>query len=204
MAAEGVTGVLLAGGRSTRLGRNKAVEPLAGQPLMARAAGRLAEVCDRLVVVVAEESKASGLPIPPEAHVIADRYPGKGSLGGIFTGLEGASTEWIVAVACDMPFLNVGLLEHLLAQREGHDGVVPVIADRPEPTHAAYSRTCLGPMRDRLEKDQLKITGFFDDVRIKLVPEEEVRVLDPDLLTFFNINTQEDLDRAQVLAASGH
>ena len=200
---EAVTGVLLAGGQSRRLGRNKALEPFHGQPLMARVAARLAQLCGELVVVVADLGKAAGLPVPPSAGVTADLYPGKGSLGGIYSGLHAAANPWAVVVACDMPFLNVALLRHMLSLREGHDAVVPVVEGYPEPAHAAYSRACLEPIRRRLERDQLKIAGFFDEVRVRYLPEDEVRRLDPDLLSFFNVNTQEDLDRALALAREG-
>lgn len=200
---EPVTGVLLAGGQSRRLGRNKALEPFCGQPLMARVAARLSEVCGELVVVVAEPGKAAGLPIPAEARVTADLYPGKGSLGGIYSGLHAASNPWVIVVACDMPFLNVVLLRHMLALRQSNDVIVPLVEGYPEPTHAAYSKTCLEPIRWRLERDQLKIASFFEDVRVRSIPEEEVRRLDPDLLSFFNVNTQEDLDRALALAEGG-
>ena len=85
--------------------------------------------------------------------------------------------------------------------REGYDVVVPVLDGRPEPTHALYVKACLEPMQRRLEQDMLKITGFFPDVRVREVPEDELRRYDPNLLSFFNINTQEDVDRAEALAA---
>ena len=202
-STDAVTGVLLAGGQSRRLGRDKAVEPFMGEPLMARVAARLSQVCSQLVVVVAEESRARELPIPAGAKVVTDAYPGKGSLGGIYSGIHASSSQWVVVTACDMPFLNVRLFEHMLSLRPGHDVVAPVVEGRPEPTHAAYSKACLAAIRARLERDQLKITGFFDDVRVRYVPEDEVKRFDPELLTFFNVNNQEDLDRALALAREG-
>lgn len=218
----GVTAVVLAGGMSRRLGRNKALEPIGGQPLICRVTERLAQVAEELVVVVNEAERATVLPLPPGAKVTVDKYPGKGSLGGLFTGLSAATQPWAVMVACDMPFLSVALLEHMLSLREGHDVVVPVLADpstspkrrggrgegsrgpggeaRPEPLHALYSTRCLPFMERRLQADDLKIARFFDEVRVRYVPEAELRRLDPELLSFFNINTQEDVDRAQALA----
>ncbi len=190
----------LAGGQSRRLGRDKALEPFAGAPLITRVLTRLGEIAERLLVVVADESRAAELPLSEDVRVATDRYPGKGSLGGIYSGLDAASTPWTVVVACDMPFLNVRLLEHMLSQREGHDVVVPVIDGRPEPTHAAYSRACLPAIQRRLERDELKIIGFFEEVRVAYVPEDEVRALDPDLRSFLNVNTQSDLEQALALA----
>ncbi len=200
-AAAAVTGVLLAGGQSRRLGRDKRLEPFAGQPLIARVAGRLGEVCQELVAVVAGEAGAPSLPLPPGARVVPDAYPGKGSLGGIYSGLAAASHPWAVVVACDMPFLSVRLLRHLLSLREGFDAVVPVIEGYPEPAHAAYSKTCLPVIQRQLERGELKIARFFGQVRVRQVPEDEVRRFDPELHSFFNINTPEDL--AQALALAG-
>ncbi len=198
-----VTGVVLAGGQSRRLGRDKRLEPFGGEPLMARVMGRLAQVCDELVAVVADASAAGALPLPPGALVTPDAYPGKGSLGGIYSGLAAASHPWAIVVACDMPFLNARLLAHMLSLRPGFDVVVPVVGGRPEPTHAAYAKSCLPIIQRRLERDELEIALFFEEVRVRSLPEEEVRRFDPDLLTFFNINTQDDLDRALALAQEG-
>jgi molybdopterin-guanine dinucleotide biosynthesis protein A len=199
-----VAGIVLAGGMSRRLGRNKAVEPLGGEPLVDRVIGRLANVAGEIVVVVNDERRAAELRLPPEVKVVQDAYPDCGSLGGIFTGLRDADTGWVLVVACDMPFLNVKLLQHLIGSAGGFDAVVPTLEGRPEPTHALYSKACLPHIERRLKDNDLKIDRFFDDVRVNLVPEDEVRRLDPELLSFFNVNTQADLDRALALAAQGN
>ncbi len=102
-----------------------------------------------------------------------------------------------------MPFLNLELLGYLLSLRNSHDLVVPVIGHRPEPTHAAYSRVCLPAMETRLRANDLKIAKFFDDVRAKYVSQRHVEEFDPSKLSFFNINTEEDLTRARMLAEEG-
>ncbi len=198
-----VTGIILAGGMSRRLGRDKAIEPVGGEPLIKRVLDRMSQISGQTVVVVADEERASVLPLPKSAKVAVDIYPDSGSLGGIFTGLTAADMPWGIVVACDMPFLNVELFQHMLCLREGYDAVVPVLGGRPEPTHSIYGKACLPHMERRLQNRQLKIAGFFDDVRVKLVPEEVVDTFDPDGLSFFNINTQEDLDRALALAEEG-
>jgi molybdopterin-guanine dinucleotide biosynthesis protein A len=198
-----VSAIVLAGGMSRRLGRNKAVEPLDGEPLIGRVISRVREVAEEAVVVVAKANGSAGLPLPDDAKTAADIYPEKGSLGGIFTGLTHARGDWGVVVACDMPFLNTSLLEYLLSLREGYDAVVPVLDGRPEPTHAAYSKTCVEHIEPRLKADDLKIARFFDQVRVNFVPQEEVERFDPDHLSFFNVNTQQDLERAQALVSAG-
>ena len=109
-----VTGVILAGGMSTRFGRDKAVEPIAGQPLIGRVLSTLSGVTDESVVVVNDKHRGAELPLPDEAVVAVDAYPGSGSLGGIFTGLRATTSEWALVVACDMPFLNPTLLSRML------------------------------------------------------------------------------------------
>ncbi|MYD49899.1 MAG: molybdenum cofactor guanylyltransferase [Dehalococcoidia bacterium] len=200
---DGVTGIVLAGGRSRRLGRDKAVETIAGQALIARVLDSLSHVTQELVVVVNDHERARELPLPDSVVTAVDIYPDTGSLGGIFTGLTASSNRWGIVVACDMPFLNLELLEHLLAFREGHDLVVPVIDHRPEPTHAAYSKVCLPAIETRLRANDLKIAKFFDDVRAKYVSQRRVEEIDPGGLSFFNINTEEDLTRARMLAGEG-
>ena len=198
-----ITAVILAGGQSRRLGRDKAVEPFAGEPLIRRVIRRASEAvsASEVVVVVADPSRAAELPLEPEHLTAVDVFPGCGSLGGIYTGLNAASTDWSLVAACDMPFLSAPLLAHMAELRDGVDGVVPVVDGRPEPTHAMYSRRCLPAIEKRLRAGQLKISGFFDDVAIRYVPESDVRNFDPDLLSFFNINRPEDLSRAMELVS---
>ncbi len=197
------SGIILAGGQSRRLGRDKAVENVGGQPLIQRVIQRLSQVTSEIVVVVADQTQADRFTLDQGQRVAQDLYPGKGSLGGIFSGLTAARQEWSLVVACDMPFLNLDLLRHLISRREGFDAVVPVLEDRPEPTHALYSKACLLPMEQRLKADDLKISRFYDQVRVDYVPEKDIAPLDPDYLSFFNVNSPPDLDKALALVAQG-
>ena len=198
-----VSGIVLAGGQSRRLGRDKAVEPLGGQPMIRRVLERVAGLTSESIVVVADRARGDALPLLDDTRVIPDVYPGMGSLGGIFSGLAAVGNEWAVVTACDMPFLNGELLGYLASLREGMDVVAPVVEGRPEPTHALYSKKCLPFIEERLRAEELKITGFYDRVRVRYVEEEEIRKFDPDLLSFFNVNSPQDLERARALAADG-
>ena len=102
-----------------------------------------------------------------------------------------------------MPFVNVALLRHILEQADEYDAVVPILDGRPEPIHAAYSKACLPAIEKKILADDLKIAGFFDDVRVKYVAQDDVDRIDPDHLSFFNINTEQDLERAAELVSSG-
>ncbi len=198
-----VTGIVLAGGLSRRLGRDKAVEPIDGEPLISRVIRRLEDLTDEIVVVVNNSARADQLPLPDATKVAVDIYPDSGSLGGIFSGLSAARNNWGFVVACDMPFLNTDLIARILTLRDNHDAVVPVLDGFPEPTHAAYSKACLPHIERRLKSNQLRIAGFFEDVRVKLLSEDEVEPFDPEHLSFFNVNTPDDLARAVALAGEG-
>lgn len=197
-----ITAVILAGGQSRRLGRDKAVEPFDGEPLIRRVIRRASEAvsASHVVVVVADPARAAALPLDVDHQTAVDAFPDCGSLGGIYTGLDASTNEWSLVVACDMPFLSAPLLAHMAGLRKGCDAVVPVVDGRPEPTHALYTRRCLPAIESRLRAGQLKISGFFDDVDVRYVPEAELRDFDPDLLSFFNINRPEDLSLAVELA----
>lgn len=203
IAGDSISGIVLAGGQSRRLGRDKAVEPINGQPLIQRVVERVRQVSCETVVVVADQERGDALPLDKEARIALDIYPGKGSLGGIFSGLSAAQEEWGVVVACDMPFLNLDLLRYMASRRGDVDAVVPVLEGRPEPTHSIYSKACLPHIEARLKANDLKISGFFDEVRVKYVDEAEIARFDPEYLSFFNINSPTDLDKALALAAQG-
>ena len=196
-----VSGVALAGGMSRRLGRNKAVEKIGGESLIERVVGRLSQVSSETIVVVAEESRAEALDLPPWVRTAADIYPDSGSLGGIFTGLSAARGDYGIVVACDMPFLNTDLLRFMLDIASDYDVVVPRLNGRPEPLHAIYSKSCLEPIEQRLKRNDLKIALFFEEVRVAYVEEDDIDRMDPHHLSFFNVNTQEDLDKALALEA---
>lgn len=199
-----VSGIVLSGGMSRRLGRTKAIEQVGGEPLVTRVIGRLSNVTDEIVVVVADYDQASALPLPDSTRVAVDSYPNSGSLGGIFAGLEKAEGGWGIVMACDMPFINLDLVEEMLDRRNGFDVVVPILNGRPEPTHAVYSKTCLPYIERRLQANDLKIARFFEDVKVRYLPQDVIEKIDPKHLSFFNVNTQEELDLALSLVDRGY
>jgi molybdopterin-guanine dinucleotide biosynthesis protein A len=134
--------------------------------------------------------------------VVPDLHDEGGSLGGIYSGLSAARHEYALAVATDMPFLSVPLMEWMLAQPRDYDVLAPIYGE-VQTLHAIYSKRCLEPMKDRLDAGRLKITGFFEDVRVRYVDEATVARIDSEGLSFFNVNTPEDLERARGVLASG-
>lgn len=190
--------IVLAGGRSSRLGRDKASELLLGRSLLQHVIDRVTPLVGELTVVRAPGQQLPDMETTLPLQVAEDAYPGKGPLGGIYTGLRAAGASHCLAVACDMPLLSRPLLRELLRRSGACDVVMPVLA-RPEPLHAVYGRACIEPMRARLDAEQLKVTGFLGAVTVCYMREAECRALDPELHSFVNVNTDEDLAAARAL-----
>ncbi len=189
--------IVLAGGRGRRLGMDKLWLELGGENLLAGVVRTLGALAGPVLLVLDREKPLP--PLSPDLRVVTDLLPGRGSLGGIYTGLKLAGTEYVLAVACDMPFLSLPLLGHLLELSPGYDVVVPRLRDGLEPLHAVYGRGCLGPMERLLATESNRIFDFYGEVRVRYVEEAVVDRLAPDHLSFFNINTPADLERAQRL-----
>jgi molybdopterin-guanine dinucleotide biosynthesis protein A len=191
-----ITGVIQAGGKSTRMGgRPKALMELGGRRIIDRVVEVLRGVTrDVLLVTNTPELYATlGLPMVP------DVFPDHGSLGGIYSGLKAARGEAAFTVACDMPFLMPEVARLVIDRAGLADVVVPKIADQFETLHACYAKACLAPMESRLREGRLKIVGFFEDVRVlTIAPAEVARFRAPELV-FMNVNTPEEFARAREL-----
>jgi molybdopterin-guanine dinucleotide biosynthesis protein A len=191
-----VTGVVQAGGQSTRMGgRPKALLELGGRRIIERVVDVVAAVTDEVIVVTntPELYRFLGLPMVP------DVYPDHGSLGGIYSGLEAAAGEAAFTVACDMPFLHRDVARLVVDRAFEGDVVIPRVGEQLETMHASYAKRCLPHIAGRLRAGRLKIVGFFGDVRVVEIPEADVaRHRDP-ALAFMNVNTPEELARAQAL-----
>jgi molybdopterin-guanine dinucleotide biosynthesis protein A len=189
------------------MGRDKAFLDFDGVPLIARVLTRVKAVCSDVIIVTNDHDAYAHL----DARVVSDVYPGKGSLGGIYSGLLAARAEYALVVACDLPFLNEALLRYLISLAPQADVVIPrahaprgrardatrydqldVKESGLQATHAVYSKRCLEPMRARLLANDLRIINFFDEVRVRVVEPDEVARFDPEGWTFFNVNTPED------------
>jgi len=194
-----VTSIVLAGGKNLRLGRSKAREVIGGKSLIECVVERLRPLSSQILIVTSREE--SDFPVVPETQVLIDHYPDKGPLGGIYSGLLASRSAYSVVVACDMPFLNTELLRYMIGLSADFDAVVPRLGEgMAEPLHAVYSKSCLSKMKARLECNQLGVYSFLDTVRVRYVEGAECQRLDPQLLSFFNINNQSDLERAITLA----
>ena len=193
-----VTGVIQAGGKSTRMGgQPKALLELGGRRIIDRVVEVMASVTDELLIVTnTPEIYASlGLAMVPDA------FPDGGSLGGIYSGLKAAAGGAAFTVACDMPFLLPEVARLVIARAGEADVVIPKVGEQLETLHACYAKACLPPMEERLRAGRLKIVGFFEDVRVLVSPEEAVARLRAPELVFMNVNTPAELERARSLAA---
>lgn len=193
----GVSGVILAGGKSRRMGRDKSQLTLGGETLVARAVRLLSALSDDLVVVSGTQETYAG----PNARLIEDRIPGGGALSGVHAGLLAARYDAAVVVACDMPFLNLALLRHMALLLPGYDVVVPRWQGEVEPLHAIYSRNCVAAIDPVLRRGGGRIYDLYAHLAVRYLEPEEVIRFDPEGLSFFNINSPEDWIRAQELAA---
>jgi molybdopterin-guanine dinucleotide biosynthesis protein A len=187
-----VTGVILAGGKSSRMGQNKALMSLGGRRLIDRVVDVLRQVFPQLLLVTNSPEVYVDLGLP----MAGDVFPDKGSLGGIYSAVYYASTPYSFVVACDMPFLQAAIIRYLLSQIANYDVVMPEVHGEMQPLHAVYSKACLSAILRRLEANRLKIVGFLPDVRVRTVIADELQSLDPDLLAFQNLNTPEEFDAA--------
>jgi len=194
-----VSGIVLAGGQSSRLGMDKSFINVNGQSLIEHIVAKLTRLSDDVIIVTNSPDEYDHL----EARLIGDIYPGKGALGGIYSGLRAAVNAYSLVVACDMPFLDLNLLRYMIILAREHDVVIPRIGGLPEPLHAIYSKSCLEPIDRLLARGGLKIIDFFSEVRVRYVEEGEVDIFDPQHLSFFNVNTLNDLEEMKKLARKG-
>jgi len=185
----GLTVAIQAGGASTRMGTDKSFVPYRGRPMIEVVCKRLNGLGDETILITNNPKPYSYLDLP----MFADLYVDHGPLAGIFTALTAASNPHILIVACDMPLLNRPLLQHLISQKETADVVVPRWGKYPEPLHAVYGKTCIPAVEKYLKARKLKITGFFEDVTVRFIDQEEIERFDPQGRSFTNINTPDDL-----------
>ena len=190
-----MTSIILAGGRSSRFGQAKSLETIEAKSLIQWVVDGLTPLSQETLIVVTQRKDL--FYSSPIVKVIEDIYPGKGPLGGIYSGLTTSSSLRAIVVGCDMPFLNSSLLSYMTELSPGFDVVVPRMGKMIEPLCAVYSRSCLTPIRSLLERGELAVRRLFSLVNVRYVEEEELKRFDPECLSFFNVNTQTALEEAR-------
>ena len=192
-----VTGLILLGGKSSRYGSNKALVEIEGVRLVDRVAGVMKSIFHRVILLTNTPEEYTYLRLP----MVEDLIMGLGPMGGIYTGLMTMSDETGFLVACDMPFLSGKLIRHMVEVRDDFDTVVPRMDWMLEPLHALYSKKCIPVIREAIEERQYQIAKCFAGMHVRYVDEEELRLWDPDLRSFFNINKPQDLPGARLTAS---
>jgi len=197
-----ISGIILAGGRSSRLGKDKVFEVIGKETLIERAVRQLAELdeLDELIVVTSERVAPLLDAFRLRARIVKDVHIGQGPMGGLHAGLLAAGNDYSLVVACDLPFLNQDLLRYMIGLRRGYDMVVPRVSGMIEPLHAVYSKSCLPAIERRLNEGRSMVYSLLEGVRVRFVEQEEVEKFDPKRLSFFNINSTADIEKARAMA----
>jgi len=192
------TGVILAGGKNSRFyGKNKTLVRIGGKRILDRIYEVFTLLFDKIILVTNEPVQY----MEWDFDIVTDIFPIRSSLTGIHTGLFYITTPYAFFAACDTPFLMKELVETLLNGVEPNiDIVIPETSKGVEPLCSVYSKRCFKPIEEQLEKKSLKIQRLFQKVRVKKIPEDILRTTDPDLVSFSNINTPDDLARAKQAA----
>jgi len=198
LAASVWTAAIIAGGLAQRLdGLDKSQLVIDGRRIVDRQLSVLGHVAEHILIVSNDHHRfrSSGL------RVCADLIPGAGPLSGLYTALVMSPSARTLVVACDLPFLTASFLRHLAARMGRADAAIPRTEEGLQPLCAVYDRTCAEPIRDRLERGQLRVAGLVDALRVTDIGPAEVALFDPDGTLFFNVNTPNDYKRAIDLAA---
>lgn len=191
--------VILAGGRGSRLGfREKALVDINGKPMIALVIESLEKVVDEIIISVRDEAQGELLKtIFPNLRYAYDMYENTGPLAGILSGLSICKDEYCFIVACDMPFINEKIVNLLFSKCRDYDAAIPRQGDGfLEPLHAVYNRMAmLKETKNSLENGETTILAPISRLNVNYVPFEEISKIDPDLTTFMNLNTSEDIEK---------
>lgn len=192
--------IILAGGKSFRMGNDKALATIGDRSLIIQVISDISELCKDITIVTDQERIFPQFNGQANLRSITDMFPGKGPLGGIYTGLVISDSFHNLVVACDMPFLNQDLLHYMIELSADSDIVIPRLGNLVEPLHAVYAKSCLAPIEHLLKQDKLSVINVLSSVRVRYVEAEEIDKFDPYHLSFFNVNTKADLEKARKLA----
>jgi len=192
---QGMTGIILSGGKSSRMGTDKAFLEINGERIIDRTVRLFQQLFSEIILVTNDPA----LYLDQDVTLVTDIYKRKGPLGGLYAGLFYASFEHVFLCACDMPYLNAKFIRYMMEKAEGYDIVIPETSEGLFPLHAIYSRRGLASIKNLLKGDRLKMTGCFKGMRVLFVPESVIRNYDPDGWMFLNVNTERDLQQALAL-----
>ena len=186
-----MTGVILAGGKNSRIGTNKALLVVNGSRIIDRTVGILKGIFEEVIIVANDPL----VYLKQNVTIVTDIMPDKGALGGLYTGLFFASHSRAFVCACDMPFIDGKFIEYMIRQVGSYDIVAPDAGDGLQPMHAVYDKKCLPAIKSLLDQGKLKITDVYKSVRTLTIRDDIIDTFDPEKKMFLNVNTFDDLQR---------
>ena len=184
-----MTGIILSGGKSLRMGENKAFIEIEGVPIIQRIYTLFKELFHEVIIVTNQIELFKKF----DSKIYSDLLPNKGALGGLYTGLFFSNFHYSFCVACDMPFLNKSLVQYLIKRIGDEDVIVPRTKDGLQPLHAIYSKNCLDPIKEIIEQGKFKIIDIYHRVQVNIIEEADFISLDPFRESFINVNTPKEL-----------
>lgn len=195
-----MTGIILAGGRNIRFDigtkKSKAFIKIGNETIIENIINKFSSIFDEILIITNNVRQFNHLTNNRLIKVVKDIIPDKGSLGGLYSGLVSSKNEYSFVVACDMPFLNVELIKYMKNSCDKFDVITPKLKHNYESLHTIYSKNCIVHIEKQLREDNFKIKDFFSKVKINEITEDIIKQYDSRLLSFFNINTEDDYQRA--------
>jgi molybdopterin-guanine dinucleotide biosynthesis protein A len=198
-----LTLVIQSGGKSSRMGEDKALKDFAGKPLIQRVMERLAPLANEIIVTTNRHDDYEFLKDVKSGdftvRLVSDLIPNRGALGGLYTAIASATHPYVGIVACDMPFASGKLFARSIQimEEEGADVVIAKTDEGYEPFHALYRREkCLPAIQSAIEADQWKVISWFPQARVRVLTSDEIKACDPSGLCFKNLNTPEEFSKA--------
>jgi molybdopterin-guanine dinucleotide biosynthesis protein A len=195
--------VVLAGGKSTRYGIDKALVQFRGKPLVMWVISALSDVVDEVILSISSEHDPSKFKelVGREVIIVKDEQPGLGPVSGLIPSISQASGEYVAVAPCDSPFIKTELYSLLFEKVQGYDGAVPFINNFWEPLHAVYrGKAYVQSLKKAQSQGKFRPVDTYSSLNIQKVTEEEVRNIDKELLSFFNINSIADHKKAEKIA----
>jgi len=187
-----MTGIILAGGKNSRIKPNKAFIRINGAPIIETIVNKFKKLFGEIIIVANSAGDYEYLGV----KLVKDIIYGGGPLGGLYAGLVNSKSKYNFAVACDMPFLNTKLIEYMKSGISSYDALIPKLRNGYEALHAIYSKKCVPVIEKQLNDNNLRIIDLLPRIRVKIFRETALKKFDPLLISFFNLNTNADYRRA--------
>jgi molybdopterin-guanine dinucleotide biosynthesis protein A len=186
-----ISGIILSGGKSSRMGEDKAFLPFPDKPLIEIVIDKLKLIFKELLIITDKPEHYKKYNV----KIFKDEFSERGPLGGIYTGLIHSQNKYNFVIACDMPFLNLELINYLIQKINNYDLVSFKYKGKIEPLFAIYSKNCISAIEKQLQDKDFKITNFFSKVKVKIIEEKEALKYDPQGLSFISINTSDEYQK---------